>query len=121
MEEIKTNQSMIDRLNRNDTGIRNVADKAGADEKEQEPKIEETKNEERPSSAPTGTMFECNICLDQASEPVVTPCGHLYCWKCIYEWMQQPRDTLVCPVCKSGISKDKCIPIFTRENTDDPR
>ena len=66
-------------------------------------------------------MFECNICLDSAMEPVVTPCGHLYCWKCIYEWLQQPRETLVCPVCKSGISKDKLIPIFTKGNNEDPR
>ena len=66
-------------------------------------------------------MFECNICLDSAKEPVVTQCGHLYCWKCIYQWLNQPRETLVCPVCKSGISKDKLIPIFTKENNDDPR
>ena len=52
---------------------------------------------------------------------MVTQCGHLYCWQCIFEWMQQPRETLVCPVCKSGIKKDKLIPIFTKEQTDDPR
>ena len=28
--------------------------------------------------------FECNICLDIASEPMLTTCGHLYCWPCIY-------------------------------------
>lgn len=66
-------------------------------------------------------MFECNICLDSAKEPVVTPCGHLYCWKCIYQWLGQPNRTLVCPVCKSGINKDKLIPIFTKENSADPR
>ena len=27
-----------------------------------------------------GTLFECNICLDTASQPVVTLCGHLFCW-----------------------------------------
>jgi len=35
--------------------------------------------------------------------------------------MQQPRETLTCPVCKSGISQEKMIPIFTKENNDDPR
>jgi hypothetical protein len=67
------------------------------------------------------TSFECNICLDSAKEPVVTPCGHLYCWKCIYQWLGQPNRTLVCPVCKSGITKEKLIPIFTKENAGDPR
>jgi hypothetical protein len=27
----------------------------------------------------------------------------------------------VCPVCKSGINKDKLIPIFTKEGNQDPR
>ena len=30
------------------------------------------------------TAFECNVCLELASEPVVTLCGHLYCWPCLY-------------------------------------
>jgi len=52
---------------------------------------------------------------------VVTHCGHLYCWKCIYQWLGQPRETLVCPVCKSGISQDKLIPIFTKESKEDKK
>jgi hypothetical protein len=28
--------------------------------------------------------FECNICLSQASDPVITLCGHLY-WPCLYQ------------------------------------
>lgn len=28
--------------------------------------------------------FDCNICYDTAREPVVTMCGHLYCWPCLY-------------------------------------
>ena len=51
----------------------------------------------------------------------MSKCGHLYCWSCIYTWMNQPRDVMVCPVCKSGISKESVIPIYTKENNDDPR
>ena len=29
--------------------------------------------------------YECVICMETAKEPVVTRCGHLYCWPCIYD------------------------------------
>jgi hypothetical protein len=28
--------------------------------------------------------YECNICLELAKDPVVTLCGHLYCWSCLW-------------------------------------
>ena len=30
-------------------------------------------------------QLDCNICFDAAREPVVTQCGHLYCWQCLYQ------------------------------------
>lgn len=27
-----------------------------------------------------GSRFECNICLEDVREPIVTQCGHLFCW-----------------------------------------
>lgn len=38
------------------------------------------------SSSPSSSSgsFECSICFDVATEPVVTRCGHLFCWPCIY-------------------------------------
>ncbi|XP_047338997.1 E3 ubiquitin-protein ligase RMA1H1-like [Impatiens glandulifera] len=62
-----------------------------------------------------GGGFECNICLDNVQDPVVTLCGHLYCWPCIYKWInfqtsdQRPAQ---CPVCKSNISERKLIPLY---------
>lgn len=63
--------------------------------------------------------FECNICLDSANEPVVTLCGHLYCWPCIYKWlhvqsnMNEP-DQQNCPVCKANISHASLVPLYGR-------
>ena len=65
-------------------------------------------------------MFECIICLDTVKEPVVTLCGHLYCWPCIYQWMEQSQESQ-CPACKSVITQEKLVPIFTKGNTEDPR
>ncbi|CAG9326387.1 RNF5_1 [Blepharisma stoltei] len=59
--------------------------------------------------------FECLICFDVAHEPVLTLCGHLYCWSCIYNWLQQNRQSHTCPVCNSGISNETIIPIYTKE------
>ncbi|CAL9069574.1 unnamed protein product [Musa banksii] len=60
--------------------------------------------------------FECNICLDVAAEPVVTLCGHLYCWPCIYRWLQQAESAApqLCPVCKAALSLDTLVPLYGR-------
>ncbi|OVA14936.1 zinc finger protein [Macleaya cordata] len=68
----------------------------------------------------TDDGFQCNICLDHAHEPVVTLCGHLYCWPCIYKWIhfqsssttsdQQPQ----CPVCKADVSQSLLVPLYGR-------
>ena len=69
-------------------------------------------------------MFECNICLETASNPVVTMCGHIYCWPCVHEWMSSDRSAArTCPVCKSAIDRERCIPIYGRgaDSSSDPR
>ena len=34
------------------------------------------------------SAFECNICLDVASEAVISMCGHLFCWPCLHQWLE---------------------------------
>jgi E3 ubiquitin-protein ligase RNF5 len=85
--------------------------------------------EETPASAPASDhSFICNICLVAPDQPVVTVCGHLYCWGCLYKWLGMHRDLSQCPVCKAGIelpggepSKAKVIPLYVNGRTSDPR
>lgn len=64
--------------------------------------------------------FDCNICLESAHEPVVTLCGHLYCWPCIYKWLSvqistdEPDEQPKCPVCKANISQASLVPLYGR-------
>uniref|UniRef100_A0ACD5UTM2 Uncharacterized protein n=1 Tax=Avena sativa TaxID=4498 RepID=A0ACD5UTM2_AVESA len=68
--------------------------------------------------------FDCNICLDFAADPVVTLCGHLYCWPCIYEWLRPAVGSAStdnrtaarqqCPVCKAALSADSLVPLYGR-------
>uniref|UniRef100_A0A453CG44 E3 ubiquitin-protein ligase RMA n=1 Tax=Aegilops tauschii subsp. strangulata TaxID=200361 RepID=A0A453CG44_AEGTS len=80
---------------------------------------------EIPSAATAGSgSFDCNICLDFAADPVVTLCGHLYCWPCIYEWLRplvvsasganSTSARQQCPVCKAALSADSLVPLYGR-------
>ncbi|PVZ96685.1 hypothetical protein BB558_006390 [Smittium angustum] len=63
--------------------------------------------------------FSCNICFESASSPVLTVCGHLYCWHCLAQWLERES---TCPVCKAGCEKDTLIPIYGRgKEPKDPR
>lgn len=75
-----------------------------------------------PSTSLEGT-FECNVCFDVPRDPVVTQCGHLYCWPCLYRWIKLHAESPQCPVCKAGVDKESVIPIYGRgrSQVDDPR
>mmetsp|Transcript_16949 Transcript_16949/g.41290 ORF Transcript_16949/g.41290 Transcript_16949/m.41290 type:complete len:248 (-) Transcript_16949:514-1257(-) len=78
--------------------------------------------------------FTCNICFDAVVEPVVPRCGHLFCWPCLYRWLEpgmQPDERAslgllpsastnssrcMCPVCKSPCSTHTLVPIYVRSD-----
>uniref|UniRef100_A0A1D1Y950 E3 ubiquitin-protein ligase RMA n=1 Tax=Anthurium amnicola TaxID=1678845 RepID=A0A1D1Y950_9ARAE len=70
--------------------------------------------EERSASA---VNFECNICLELAKEPVVTTCGHLFCWPCLYQWLHLHCSYNECPVCKGEVMESDITPIYGRGST----
>ncbi|GBG87095.1 hypothetical protein CBR_g44551 [Chara braunii] len=75
------------------------------------------------SNSGDGGSFECNICLELANDPVITLCGHLFCWPCLYRWLQMHVAGKECPVCKAGVDEEKVIPLYGRGNPNqmDPR
>ncbi|KAJ3275115.1 hypothetical protein HDV01_001254 [Terramyces sp. JEL0728] len=81
-EEILSSESIPPELRPRKRAAYSYVYKAGkpetvASETKQAQEKEKEKTEEE-------ILFECNICLDTASNPVVTMCGHLYCWPCFY-------------------------------------
>ncbi|KAM7276852.1 hypothetical protein ACFE04_018718 [Oxalis oulophora] len=81
-----------------------------------------TESDNNPSS-----NFDCNICLDSVQDPVVTLCGHLYCWPCIYKWLKfQPRSSDEdqkqprCPVCKAEVSHTTLVPLYGKDTNSNP-
>ncbi|KAG0620166.1 hypothetical protein M758_4G194700 [Ceratodon purpureus] len=67
-------------------------------------------------SSGIGENFECNICFQKANEAVVTCCGHLFCWPCLYRWLHVHSYHKECPVCKGAIAEYSITPIYGREN-----
>lgn len=58
------------------------------------------------------SFFDCNICFELGNNPVLTQCGHLFCWDCLSEWLD--RGALDCPVCKSSVEHESVVPIYGR-------
>lgn len=58
--------------------------------------------------------FECNVCFDTAKEPVVTSCGHLFCWSCLYQWLHRNLENKECPTCKGALLGCNITPIYGR-------
>lgn len=68
------------------------------------------------SNGNEGGFFDCNICLDMARDPVVTCCGHLFCWPCLYRWLHLHSEAKECPICKGEMTTKSVTPIYGRGN-----
>ncbi|KAI9481042.1 MAG: hypothetical protein EXX96DRAFT_201276 [Benjaminiella poitrasii] len=83
--------------------------------------LHESKDSFIPEESTNGddvTLYECNICFDTAIYPVLTFCGHLYCWSCLVVWIKTLKlqeQQVICPVCKKKCDETKeIIPIYGR-------
>ncbi|KAM0888174.1 hypothetical protein ACQ4PT_028523 [Festuca glaucescens] len=107
--------------------LENEAPAQPPQEPEHDDTVEETKviaggavvgAEDEPAEGGKSTaMFECNICFEMADEPVVTSCGHLFCWPCLYQWLHVHSTHKECPVCKGEVTEGNITPIYGRGNS----
>ena len=83
-----------------------------------------------PAPAPSDAKFTCRICLDVPEQPVVTVCGHLFCWNCVYRWIDRNKAAPQCPVCRAAIElpdgspqRARVIPLYVDTSMEgkDPR
>ncbi|XP_054801450.1 uncharacterized protein LOC129305444 [Prosopis cineraria] len=81
-----------------------------------EDEASDKKDDVEKGSSNDGSFFDCNICLDLARDPVVTCCGHLFCWPCLYRWLHDHSDAKECPVCKGEVTFKNVTPIYGRGN-----
>lgn len=49
---------------------------------------------------------QCILCLEPRSNSSLTPCGHIFCWHCLLEWLEE-RDE--CPLCRESLKKSQVI------------
>ncbi|KAK1625869.1 hypothetical protein QYE76_000184 [Lolium multiflorum] len=73
--------------------------------------------------SPSGRgSLACNIFFKLPQEPIVTLCGHLFCWPCLCKWLRIHSHSPKCPVCKAVVEEDKLVPLYgSNKDSVDPR
>ncbi|KAH8055129.1 cAMP binding protein [Aureococcus anophagefferens] len=70
-----------------------------------------------PRGAASTNRYSCAVCLEaHAIEPVVTACGHLYCWQCLYRWLDAGHNR--CPVCSARVDRNEVTPLYASDERD---
>ncbi|KAE8038147.1 hypothetical protein FH972_010685 [Carpinus fangiana] len=70
--------------------------------------------------AGSGGLFDCNICLEMARDPILTCCGHLFCWPCFYQLSYVDSHAKECPVCGGEVTDTSIIPVYGNGSGDSP-
>ncbi|RZF44541.1 hypothetical protein LSTR_LSTR002314 [Laodelphax striatellus] len=54
----------------------------------------------------------CPLCLEERKCSSLTPCGHLFCWQCLIEWLHTEQR---CPVCREPVQPCRVVPLHNYE------
>ncbi|XP_014499469.1 E3 ubiquitin-protein ligase RNF185 [Vigna radiata var. radiata] len=66
-------------------------------------------------------LFHCNVCLERAKDPVLTCCGHLFCWPCFHKLpltSTYPK-AKECPVCEGEVTNETLTTIYGNSDVHD--
>lgn len=56
--------------------------------------------------------YSCSICFFYPTEPIVTPCGHIFCWPCYY-YASKLKEHIHCYVCQTKIRFIEVCPVYS--------
>ncbi|KAK2583046.1 hypothetical protein KPH14_009084 [Odynerus spinipes] len=62
-------------------------------------------NEESIKLVETDMHRSCQLCTEAIST-TVTPCGHIFCWLCISNWL---RNKPQCPLCRENVAPQRIV------------
>ncbi|KAK9506120.1 hypothetical protein O3M35_008112 [Rhynocoris fuscipes] len=51
----------------------------------------------------------CSMCLNNINGPSCTPCGHVFCWTCILEWLNNDNK---CPICREKVVASRVVQLM---------
>lgn len=64
------------------------------------------KTEITEKSVDVSVSQRCSLCLERRRHTTATPCGHLFCWYCITEWIQLKNE---CPLCREAVQPSRIV------------